>query len=40
MNQQYTNYHEEISTHKDSLADHQTFMYQWVHQMKTPIAVL
>lgn len=40
MNQQYTNYHEEISIHKDSLADHQTFMYQWVHQMKTPIAVL
>lgn len=40
MNQQHQNYYQEISTHKDSLDEHQTFMYQWVHQMKTPISVL
>lgn len=32
--------HQEIAKHKESLDEHQTFMYQWVHQMKTPIAVL
>ncbi|MEG0286783.1 MAG: sensor histidine kinase [Vagococcus sp.] len=40
MNQQHQDYYQEISAHKDSLDEHQTFMYQWVHQMKTPIAVL
>lgn len=40
LNQQHLIDYQELKEHKNALDEHQTFMYQWVHQMKTPISVI
>ena len=33
-------YYQEIKTYKNKMNEHQTFMYEWVHQMKTPLSIM
>ncbi|MGX7023486.1 sensor histidine kinase [Vagococcus hydrophili] len=40
MSKEQLNYYQEIKGYKNKMADHQNFMYEWVHQMKTPITVM
>ena len=40
MSKEQLNYYQEIKGYKNKMADHQNFMYEWVHKMKTPITVM
>lgn len=40
LNHQFDHYYREVTTMRNAREEHLTFINQWVHQMKTPIAVL
>ncbi|MBO0476753.1 sensor histidine kinase [Vagococcus sp. DIV0080] len=40
LNKEHLYYYQVIQEQKYALEEHQHFMYQWVHQMKTPLAVI
>ncbi|HCM88297.1 MAG TPA: sensor histidine kinase [Vagococcus sp.] len=33
-------HYQDIKTYKNKMNEHQTFMYEWVHQMKTPLSIM
>ncbi|WP_411348418.1 sensor histidine kinase [Paenibacillus sp. WLX2291] len=40
LRHQYRYYHEQLDSNRREQQEHLTFMDQWVHQMKTPLAVI
>jgi two-component system, OmpR family, sensor histidine kinase YxdK len=40
LKEQYRHYHSRLQTFEQKRSEHQTFINQWVHQMKTPLSII